>query len=332
MSDGIARDVIEAHAERLLALHRAVTALVPRDHERPEHAARLARDVTDPLRAALAETLDRVGAIEQACDVGDPGTGDWGDHLEHTGTHELPDVASTLASELWQQVGNLAFAARSELRRAERRLVAPGDDHDARVTACESARRKLRRAVHALLGAIGAALGRDFALGGLDVEVETAVSVRRLFAKFRRSLPPCDPAEPAQVRRALRFAAVSLAVMVGDPDFSELRAPDRQLLLQLQARILGWARAGASDAERSFARGYLATDGRDMPWALIRCAMASVADTCVHPMQDVLGLPSTCRMNHPGQASGWWGWRFQWGEVQHWHGERLAELARLYGR
>ncbi len=222
---------------------------MPRDHERPEHAARLARDVTDPLRAALAETLDRVGAIEQACDVGDPGTGDWGDHLEHTGTHELPDVASTLASELWQQVGNLAFAARSELRRAERRLVAPGDDHDARVTACESARRKLRRAVHALLGAIGAALGRDFALGGLDVEVETAVSVRRLFAKFRRSLPPCDPAEPAQVRRALRFAAVSLAVMVGDPDFSELRAPDRQLLLQLQARILGWARAGASDAE-----------------------------------------------------------------------------------
>ncbi|MFO1266169.1 MAG: 4-alpha-glucanotransferase [Rubrivivax sp.] len=93
----------------------------------------------------------------------------------------------------------------------------------------------------------------------------------------------------------------------------------------------GWW-AGASDAERSFARGYLDTDGHDMPWTLIRCAMASVADTCVHAMQDVLGLPSACRMNHPGQASGWWSWRFQWSEVQHWHGERLAELARLYGR
>ena len=93
----------------------------------------------------------------------------------------------------------------------------------------------------------------------------------------------------------------------------------------------GWW-ASATDRERHMARGYLATDGHDMPWTLIRAAMASVADTAVHPMQDVLALPSDCRMNHPGQESGWWGWRFQWSQVQSWHAQRLAELSRLYGR
>jgi 4-alpha-glucanotransferase len=95
--------------------------------------------------------------------------------------------------------------------------------------------------------------------------------------------------------------------------------------------VAGWW-AKASDHERHFARGYLATDGHDMPWTMIRAAMSSVADTAVHPMQDVLALPSECRMNLPGQGQGWWSWRFQWSQVHPWHADRLAELVRLYGR
>ena len=93
----------------------------------------------------------------------------------------------------------------------------------------------------------------------------------------------------------------------------------------------GWW-SHASDHERHHARAYLGTDGHDMPWALIRAAMSSVADTAVHPMQDVLVLPGECRMNFPGKDSGWWSWRFQWSQVQHWHATRLMELSRLYGR
>ncbi len=93
----------------------------------------------------------------------------------------------------------------------------------------------------------------------------------------------------------------------------------------------GWW-AEASDTERHFARAYLATDGHDMPWTLIRAACMSVADTAVHPMQDILSLPAECRMNYPGQASGWWVWRFQWSQVHAWHAQRLAELTRLYSR
>ena len=95
--------------------------------------------------------------------------------------------------------------------------------------------------------------------------------------------------------------------------------------------VAGWW-ATATDHERHYARGYLNTDGHDMPWTLIRAAMASVADTAVHPMQDVLALPTECRMNYPGQESGWWTWRFQWSQVQPWHAGRLVELSRLYGR
>jgi 4-alpha-glucanotransferase len=93
----------------------------------------------------------------------------------------------------------------------------------------------------------------------------------------------------------------------------------------------GWW-AQASDQERHFARGYLGTDGHDMPWTLIRTALASVADTAIVPLQDVLALPSECRMNFPGKQSGWWEWRFEWAQVHAWHGHRLAELCRLYGR
>jgi 4-alpha-glucanotransferase len=95
--------------------------------------------------------------------------------------------------------------------------------------------------------------------------------------------------------------------------------------------VAGWW-ATASDHERHFARGYFNTDGHDMPWTMIRAACASVADTAVHTMQDVLCLPGDHRMNFPGQASGWWEWRFQWAQVQPWHAHRLAEFARLYGR
>ncbi|HOL37777.1 MAG: 4-alpha-glucanotransferase [Proteobacteria bacterium] len=88
----------------------------------------------------------------------------------------------------------------------------------------------------------------------------------------------------------------------------------------------------ASEREKHLARAYLDTDGREMPWTLIRSAMASVADTAVIPLQDVLTLPSDCRMNYPGEPNGWWSWRFEWGQLQPWHAQRLREFVTLYGR
>lgn len=94
---------------------------------------------------------------------------------------------------------------------------------------------------------------------------------------------------------------------------------------------IGWW-ATANDHEKDHARRYLATDGHDITWTLIRAALASVADTAIVPMQDVLGLGSEARMNLPSQSDGCWEWRFEWHDLKSWHGERLAELTRLYRR
>jgi len=94
---------------------------------------------------------------------------------------------------------------------------------------------------------------------------------------------------------------------------------------------VGWW-AAAGEAERRYASAYLGTDGQDIAWVMIRAACASVADTAICTMQDVLALPGNCRMNLPGEGEGWWEWRMRWSQVQPRHAERLAALCRLFDR
>ncbi len=84
--------------------------------------------------------------------------------------------------------------------------------------------------------------------------------------------------------------------------------------------------------ERDFVRRYLDTDGDEIHWTLIRTALASVADTVIMPLQDVLGLGSEARMNRPGEAQGNWAFRFTWDQCAPNLLRRLRELVTLYGR
>jgi 4-alpha-glucanotransferase len=84
--------------------------------------------------------------------------------------------------------------------------------------------------------------------------------------------------------------------------------------------------------ERAFAKRYLATDGRDIHWVLIRTALASVANTVLFPMQDVLGLGSADRMNLPGRQKGNWGFRVTWAQLTPEVTDRLHELTSTYER
>lgn len=97
----------------------------------------------------------------------------------------------------------------------------------------------------------------------------------------------------------------------------------------------GWWQA-ANAAERAHVAGYLGQRAEalsaDIHWTLIRMAWASVADTAIAPLQDVLGLGAADRMNLPGEGDGHWAWRFGWNQVAPLHGERLAALTQLYGR
>ena len=94
---------------------------------------------------------------------------------------------------------------------------------------------------------------------------------------------------------------------------------------------LGWWQE-ASAAERAHVLDYLDTDASEIHWDLIRAACASVADTAIHPLQDILGLGGEHRMNLPGKGAGYWEWRFTWKQVRPEHAQRLLHLSRLYRR
>ena len=90
--------------------------------------------------------------------------------------------------------------------------------------------------------------------------------------------------------------------------------------------------AAASPHVRQHVREVLGADTTEIHWALIRAACASVADTAIYPMQDVLGLGAESRMNFPGKGEGYWEWRFTWAQVRPEHAQRLAQLCRIYRR
>jgi len=86
------------------------------------------------------------------------------------------------------------------------------------------------------------------------------------------------------------------------------------------------------ERERAYCLRYLNSDGHNIQWDLIRAAWASVANTAVTPLQDVLGLDSRARMNLPASEQGNWRWRYRAGALTRKLRVRLGELTELYGR
>ena len=101
---------------------------------------------------------------------------------------------------------------------------------------------------------------------------------------------------------------------------------------------LGWWRS-APAAHRAFAADYLQAGGEsgsgpgdDVPMALVRATSRSVATLALFPLQDVLALDGSHRLNRPGTASGNWGWRFSWPMVAPNLAATLSRLAQVTGR
>ena len=64
----------------------------------------------------------------------------------------------------------------------------------------------------------------------------------------------------------------------------------------------------------------------------MRTAWASVANTAIAPMQDVLGLGTNARMNLPGKADGNWQWRMKEEDLTGALAAKLAAMTKTYGR
>jgi 4-alpha-glucanotransferase len=93
----------------------------------------------------------------------------------------------------------------------------------------------------------------------------------------------------------------------------------------------GWY-ATVSPSERDLYRRYAARDGSDVAWDLIRLAWSSVANLAIAPLQDVLDLGTSARMNVPGVCGGNWRWRVAPGQPDGWALGRLVEMTEVYGR
>ncbi len=95
---------------------------------------------------------------------------------------------------------------------------------------------------------------------------------------------------------------------------------------------LGWWKSGTSEQERKFVRAYLGDAPDGIQWAMIRAAEASVARQCVIPLQDVLGLDSSGRMNIPSSSDGNWSWRYTPESLDRNLAGKLAEIVEVADR
>lgn len=95
---------------------------------------------------------------------------------------------------------------------------------------------------------------------------------------------------------------------------------------------VGWAKENRSAA--AVAKSYCRANCFFAPLhkAMIKTLYASPSALAIVPMQDVLGLPSSARMNTPSVLGGNWKWRMTEKQLTPKAAGMLAEMARIYCR
>jgi 4-alpha-glucanotransferase len=93
-----------------------------------------------------------------------------------------------------------------------------------------------------------------------------------------------------------------------------------------------WVSGEADDHVRNMIQGYVSREVHEINWTMIRLGMMSAAHTFVAPMQDILGLGESARMNTPGKEQGNWTWRLQAHDLDNNAKDRLAHMTWLYRR
>jgi 4-alpha-glucanotransferase len=95
---------------------------------------------------------------------------------------------------------------------------------------------------------------------------------------------------------------------------------------------VGWWNNGATKEESRAAECYLRPDKDGIHWAFIHAAITSVADLCIIPMQDWLGLDGSCRMNIPSHPDDNWTWRLEKNAIASELTRRISDLIEIADR
>ena len=97
---------------------------------------------------------------------------------------------------------------------------------------------------------------------------------------------------------------------------------------------LGWFHQDADAETRSRLENYVGkkVDDENICEIMARLIYGSVAKTVIMPMQDVLQLDESCRMNIPGSEEHNWGWRVMPGQLTKKAEKQLREWTKLFNR
>lgn len=97
---------------------------------------------------------------------------------------------------------------------------------------------------------------------------------------------------------------------------------------------IGWYESSEENI-RDHARRYLGVSGEDIAFDLIQGAIKSSAHLAIVPLQDLMRLDASARLNTPGAASDNWQWRYtpdQLDSLEAEQTESVRELLSHYGR
>jgi 4-alpha-glucanotransferase len=94
---------------------------------------------------------------------------------------------------------------------------------------------------------------------------------------------------------------------------------------------VGWYGSLPEDT-RDIVRRYLGRADHEVPDAMVRAALASVARMAVLPAQDLLKLGGEARLNRPGTVTGNWSWQLPLQALTADLAARYRELVQLYNR
>ena len=95
----------------------------------------------------------------------------------------------------------------------------------------------------------------------------------------------------------------------------------------------GWYEGTATPRQREQAALYTHQQaGESMADALNRTIAASVSDTCIYTMQDLLNLGNEARINTPATLGGNWAWRMLDGAITRELEHKLTDWTETYFR